>query len=99
MLCLLSARRLKPGAYEQFREAWDPGDERPPGLQRVYHLRNVRDENEVVSFGLFDTTLDEFNRWREGTPGVEDSRQSDMSEYVESVIVEGIYEVAEVLEG
>ena len=33
MVVMFSARRLKPGAWEQFRRAWDPGDERPPGFQ------------------------------------------------------------------
>ena len=26
MICALTARRLKPGAYDAFRAAWDPGD-------------------------------------------------------------------------
>ena len=50
MIVMLSARRLKPGAWEQFRNAWDPGDAMPPGFQRAYHARNIRDEDEVVSF-------------------------------------------------
>jgi hypothetical protein len=29
MIVMFSARRLKPGAWEQFRRAWDPGDSRP----------------------------------------------------------------------
>ncbi|MFL5608413.1 MAG: hypothetical protein ACJ8AD_18305, partial [Gemmatimonadaceae bacterium] len=50
MLCLMSARRLKPGAFEQFRRAWEPdSDDYPPGFQRAYHARNVRDEDEIVS--------------------------------------------------
>ena len=43
MIVMFSARRLKPGAWEQFRRAWDPGDATPPGLQRIYHARNIRD--------------------------------------------------------
>ena len=58
MIVMLSARRLKPGAWEQFRRAWDPGDAMPPGFQRAYHARNIRDEDEVISFGLFDMTED-----------------------------------------
>ena len=30
MIVMFTARRLKPGAWEQFRQAWDPGDEPPP---------------------------------------------------------------------
>jgi heme-degrading monooxygenase HmoA len=64
MLVFFTARRLKPGAWEQFRRAWDPGDNPPPGFQRAYHARNIRDEDEVISFGLFDLTKDDFHKWR-----------------------------------
>jgi hypothetical protein len=52
MIVMFTARRLKPGAWEQFRRAWDPGGAYPPGFQRAYHARNIRDEDEVISFGL-----------------------------------------------
>ena len=64
MIVMFSARRLKPGAWDQFRRAWDPGDDKPPGFQRAYHARNIRDEDEVISFGLFDMTEDDYRRWR-----------------------------------
>src|SRR5438309_270352 len=64
MIVMLSARRLKPGAWDQFRRAWDPGDAKPPGFQRAYHARNIRDDDEVISFGLFDMTEDEYRSWR-----------------------------------
>ena len=35
MIVMFSARRLKPGAWDQFRRAWDPGGDKPPGFQRV----------------------------------------------------------------
>ena len=37
MIVMFSARRLKPGAWDQFRRAWDPDDAKPPGFQRAYH--------------------------------------------------------------
>jgi hypothetical protein len=51
MIVMLSARRLKPGAWEQFRRAWDPGEAKPPGFQRASHARNIRADEEVISFG------------------------------------------------
>jgi len=30
MVVMFTARRLKPGAWEQFRNAWDPGDAARP---------------------------------------------------------------------
>src|SRR4029079_318398 len=64
MIVMFSARRLKPGAWDQFRRAWDPGDTKPPGFQRAYHARNIRDEDEIISFGLFDMSEDDYRRWR-----------------------------------
>jgi hypothetical protein len=58
MICTLTARRLKPGAYEEFRAAWDIGG-RPSGWTHVYHCRDVEDPDVVLSFGLFDGSLDE----------------------------------------
>ena len=62
MICTLTARRLKPGAYEQFRAAWDPGDTDADVLARwrtIYHCRDVRDPDVVISFGLFDGSLED----------------------------------------
>src|SRR5919206_144444 len=66
MIVMLSARRLKPGSWEQFRRAWDPGDTKPPGFVRAYHARNIRDEDEVISFGLFEMSKDDYHAWRAG---------------------------------
>jgi heme-degrading monooxygenase HmoA len=97
MIVLFSARQLKPGAWEQFRRAWDPGDTRPPGLQRVYHARNIRDEDEVISFGLFDMTEDEYRRWHAEADEQEMKRVDNVSAFVESQPVSGVYEVIEEL--
>jgi heme-degrading monooxygenase HmoA len=98
MLVMFSARRLKPGAWDQFRRAWDPGDAPPPGFQRAYHARNVRDEDEVVSFGLFDMSLDDYREWREQAEGQENQRVDHMAAFVESEPVSGVYEVIDVLD-
>jgi hypothetical protein len=97
---MLSVRRLKPGSWDEFREAWDPGDEtqRPPGLERVIHGRNVRDEDEVVSFGIFDMTEEEYSRWRTEHDSGERDRQEAMAPFVESESVSGVYEAFEVIE-
>ena len=98
MIVMFSARRLKPGAWEQFRRAWDPGDGRPPGLQRAYHARNIRDEDEIISFGLFDMTEDEYRKWRADADAQENRRISDLSAFVENDHVSGVYEVIDVVE-
>src|SRR3954452_9437046 len=94
MLYLLSARRLKPGAFDQFRRAWDsPDGDSPPGFQRAYHVRNIRDEDEIISFGLFDGSIEELRAWRAEHEQEELKRQDSMASFVENIHVEGIYEV------
>ena len=99
MLCFLSARRLKPGAYDQFRRAWEPpSEDYPPGFQRAFHVRNVRDEDEIISFGLFDASLEEIRAWRAEHEQEELKRVDAISAFVQNTPVEGIYEVLEVFE-
>jgi heme-degrading monooxygenase HmoA len=98
MIVMLTARRLKPGAWEQFRRAWDPGDSPPPGFQRAYHARNIRDEDEIVSFGLFEMTKDDYHRWRGEADAQETKRVDDISQFVKNEYVGGVYEVIEVVE-
>jgi hypothetical protein len=94
MLVFFSARRLKPGAWEQFRRAWDPGGDPPEGTVAIYHARNVKDPDEVISFGIFEGGPED--RWSlRGDEQAELRRQDAMSAFVENVPLEGIYEVIE----
>jgi hypothetical protein len=99
MIVLFSARYLKPGAWEQYRRAWDPGDARPPGLQRIFHARNIRDEDEIISFGIFDMTEDDYHRWRSENDAAELKRVDNLSAFVEHEPVSGVYEVIDELDG
>ena len=98
MLVMFSARRLKPGAWDQFRRAWDPGDAKPPGFQRAYHARNIRDEDEVISFGLFDMTRDDYHRWRSAEDAAETARVDRVSAFVQNEYASGVYEVVDTVE-
>lgn len=98
MIVMFTARRLKPGAWEQFRQAWDPGSEPPPGLQRAYHARNIRDEDEIISFGLFDMTKDQYHQWRAEAEDAENKRVDHLSAFVLNEHVSGVYEVIDALE-
>jgi len=95
MIVMFSARRLKPGAWEQFRRAWDPGDAKPPGFQRAYHARNIRDEDEIISFGLFDMSKDDYHQWRGEVEDAENKRVDEISDFVENEHVAGVFEVLE----
>ncbi len=92
MLCALSVRRLKPGAYEDFRRAWEP-DQFPEGFTKAYHVRNLNDENQVVSFGFYDGTLEDLQRIRDEQ--AEEERQTRLGEFVESTDVDAMFEVVD----
>jgi heme-degrading monooxygenase HmoA len=96
MFCALTVRKLKPGTMEDFKKAFIPDDEMeaPPGWKRFYALRNVNDENEVITFGLFDGTLEELRAGQQDS-GEYDSRRAAADEFVESVGADGVFEVVE----
>ncbi len=96
MICTLTARRLRPGAYDAFRAAWDPsraGAEALRGWTRIYHVRDVADPDVVISFGLFDGSLEQL---REAQARLGRASQVDRIEpYVQEVLLDGSYEVVE----
>ena len=92
MLCAHTIRRLKPGTTEQFLEDFRPGSEDlPAGWVRFHALRNLADENEVVTFGFFDGTLEELERSQDDSDFQE--RRDAIAPYVDAVIANGVYEV------
>jgi hypothetical protein len=98
MICTLTARRLEPGAYDQFREAWDPTRVNRDALRqwrRIYHCRDASDPDVVLSFGLFDGSLEEL---REAQARLGRESQVDRVEpYVQAVLLDGAFEVVEEL--
>jgi hypothetical protein len=92
MLCAHTVRRLKPGTFDRFAEAFRPQEEDPPaGWVRFHMLRGVADENEVVTFGFFDATLEELERSQDD--GDYRARRAAIEPYVEAVIANGVYEI------
>jgi hypothetical protein len=63
--------------------------------RRIYHCRDVDDENVVVSFGFFEGNLDEL-REAQRTVGRED-QVSSIDPYVEETLLDGSYGVIEEL--
>jgi hypothetical protein len=92
MLCAHTIRRVKPGTAERFIEEFQPSDENPPAGWVSFHaLRNLADENEVVTFGFFDGTLEELERSQRDA-GYEELRDT-VGQYVDAVLANGVYEV------
>ncbi len=99
MICTLTARRLKPDSYERFRSAWQPGDieaAQRAGWRRIYHCRDVADPDVVISFGLFDGTLEQL---RQAQQQMGRGEQVDrIGPHVQEVLLDGSYEVIEEIE-
>ena len=97
MYCALTVRKLKPGTMEQFKQAFIPDDmdEVPAGWKRFYAIQNVNDENEIVTFGFFDGTLEELRASQQSGNSEYESRRAAADELVESVGADGVFEVVE----
>lgn len=98
MLCALTVRRLKPGTFEQFREAFMgpmAAGQPPEGFVRFNMVRNSEDRDEVVCFGFFDGTAEQL-RSRAAEFGY-DEQQRAIAPFVESVGADGFFEVVEQL--
>jgi hypothetical protein len=89
MLCALTVRKLTPGALEDFLKAFIPATA-PPGWTRFYALRNVDDEDEVISFGFFDGTPEELRANHQQNAGDYEDRGRAADELVKSVGANGV---------
>lgn len=93
MLCAHTVRRLKPGTFDQFREAFMPAaDEAPAGWVRFHMLRGLADPDEVVTFGFFDGTLEELEASQDDHDF--EQRRDAIAPFVEEVVVNGVYDIA-----
>ena len=100
MLCAHTVRRLKPDTFDDFRAAFMPSaEDAPAGWVRFHMLRGLADPNEIVTFGFFDGTLEELEASQDAENFEE--RRDSIGQYVDAVIANGVYEIAEslVLEG
>ncbi|MDX6607074.1 MAG: hypothetical protein QOD14_1614 [Solirubrobacterales bacterium] len=98
MLVFFSGRHLKPGHWDDFRTAWGGSGEEaladlPEGAV-IYHARSLKDEDEVISFGIFDVDRDSLSVIR-GDAESEAKRQEEIAKHVKDIPLEGIYEVVE----
>lgn len=92
----LTVRKLRPGTYDDWRKAWQPG-RAPEGAKGGYILRNVNDPDEVIAFGFFEGELGAL-RDDPDFAAEQQRRMEAMAPHVESVGADGIYEVVEEFE-
>ena len=91
--CALTVRKLKPGTYDEWRQAWWPEDDQTPENAQVYILRNRKDPDEIIAFGMIDGDIDQITGSFDEDK--ERQRQEAMDPYIESTGADGIYEVIE----
>jgi heme-degrading monooxygenase HmoA len=73
----ITTRRIKPGTYEEFRQAWRP-KEFPDGMLRAYEFY-AEDRSEVVGLSVWDS-LESRERYR--LSDVEEERRRAMAPFV-----------------
>jgi heme-degrading monooxygenase HmoA len=95
MICALTVRKLKPDAYDQFRDAFlgQMGDTPPEGFVRFNMLRNAENPDEVITFGFFDGSVEQL-REVAAKEGYEE-QVSAIAPFVESTGADGLYEIVE----
>lgn len=95
MLCALTVRKLKPGAMEDFKQAFVPPEDADPprGWKKFYALQNLKDENEIITFGFFDGTLEEMMANKDENDY--DERRAAAEQFVESVGTDSVFEIVE----
>jgi hypothetical protein len=101
MIVTLTARRLRSGAEQEFRAAFEGAVDTMPEeaiarWSRVFVCRDVRDPDVVLTFGLFDGTLDEL-RDLQGQPERE-AQLDAIGPTVAEVLLDGSYEVIREIE-
>ena len=96
MLCMLTVRRLKPGAEDAFDEAWKP-ERWHPRVARAYHLRRQEDPREVVTLAFFAGDADEIDAMRDDPHWMagEERRLAKIAPLEEQVVLTGVFEVVE----
>jgi hypothetical protein len=93
----LTVRKLKPGAYEDWRKAWEGDRSDWPQGVHAYVVRNMSDADEIVAFGLLER--DDMSEMRSDEAAQQQRERTEaMAPYVESIGADGIYEVIDEVE-
>jgi hypothetical protein len=93
MYAALTVRKLRAGSYEEWRKAWEGDPEEMPEGGEVYIIRNLKDPDEIIAFGLIEGDIDAIKGSFDEDK--ERARKEAMAPYIESTGADGIYEVIE----
>jgi len=92
----MTARRVKAGSSDEFIETFGNGpDEMPEDIREkfkaVYACRDVTDPDVIVTFGLFDGTIEEMRELQ--SRGERSEQLENIDPLIEDVLFDGSFEV------
>ncbi len=92
MYAWMTARRIRSGTMEQFKNAWEVHREHVPGLISVYYMQDAHDPNRMIGLAIW-TNEDAFDRY---AATIDEARRKEaMSPYVEDIEWQRFFQVAE----
>ena len=96
MQCLLTVRRLKPGAEEEFGRVWAP-ERWSSRMIRAYHLRRQDDPLEVITLAFFEGDAEAIEAMRDEPQWMagEDRRLRKIAPLEQEVELTGVFDVVE----
>jgi hypothetical protein len=99
MLCMLTVRRLKPGAEQDFERAWAP-ERWHPRMKRAYHLRRQDDPLEVVTLAFFEGDAAAIDAMRDDPHWMagEERRLARIAPLEDAIVLTGVFEVVEAIQ-
>ncbi len=96
MICAMTARRIADGQSDTFIDKFgeapeNMSDEMIDKFTAVYACRNTKDPNIILTFGLFDGTIEEMHELQSRDERV--SQLEHIDPLVEDVLIDGSFEV------
>jgi hypothetical protein len=98
MKTVVTARRLIPGHFDAFRQAWQP-ERFPEGMVKAYILRDPHDPDQVTAMGLFDVAPERLAALRVQEAPMERAREERIAPHVSQTLVAGFFDVVMSMEG
>jgi hypothetical protein len=99
MMYAMVVRRLKPGAYEHFRRAWEPDSlgHWPAGMTKIWIARSEDDPDVIATWSLFELDEAGYEALRDDAEwmSAELGRVERMSEFETEILASGFFHVLE----
>jgi hypothetical protein len=99
MMSAVVVRRLNPGVYEGFRQAWEPDspEQWPAGMTKTWIARSEDDPDVIATWSLFDLDARGYEALRDDREwmSAELRRAERMGEFEAELLASGYFHVLE----